>query len=523
VSGVFVNYRTGDEDGVAILLDRELSGHFGADRVFRAGRSIAPGDAWGPAILAAVRRSDVLIAVIGRRWLTAPGRGGRALDDERDWTRREIVEAFASGVRVIPVLVGTTVRLTETDLPAELAPLAGCQYLRIDQHDVDAGIRRLLETLQVRNSGRSAPPGTPRHAGVSDWKRYPVGIDHQRLLAADRVIDQLLTFLGGETTGPAVTISGAGGLGKTAVTYEAVSTLTGSQRFTKIVWVSAKNGVFQTSQAAGDPATVDWHDVLRVIAEQLGCQLSPSRRLWERDVGQHVRRRDGTDRILLVVDNLEGIDDAQQVIGRLGTLGLGRPHKLVATTRWAVTSNDYDVPDIRIRPLGAQDTIALVRQIGAGDDDLADADDSSLLPIHQIAEGNPFLVKLIVRRYLRTGRPLTGVIAELTSLGTGQDHHPTLGGAVRRYLYEQSLDELASRFDRHSAQRLMAAFCFAPRGETLDAGELRAWSELPDRAAFDQLLEAACGLALIRPSQRNLRYSIHSLLYEFTCSAPPTE
>jgi len=181
------------------------------------------------------------------------------------------------------------------------------------------------------------------------------------------------------------------------------------------------------------------------------------------------------------------------------------------------------VPDIRIRPLGADDTIALVREIGAGDDELACSADLSLLPIHQIAEGNPFLVKLIVRRYLRTGRPLTAVIGELTSLGGSRTQPRTLGGAVRRYLYEQSLNELARRFDRDSARRLMASFCFAPRGETLDAEELRAWSQLPKAVAFDQLLEAACGLALIRPSQRNLRYSIHSLLYEFTCSTQPAE
>jgi len=343
VAGVFVNYRTDDEAGVAILLDRELSDWFGADRVFRAGRSIAPGDAWEPAILDAVRHSDVLIAVVGRRWLTALGRGGgRAVDDERDWTRREIVEAFAGGIPVIPVLVGTTARLTEADLPADLAPMVGCQYVRIDQHDVDAGIRRLLVTLQERMSGRSARPGPPRitDPGVSDWRRYPVGIDHERLMAADAVIDQIMTFLGRETTASAVTISGEGGLGKTAVTYEAVSTLTGGEGFTRIVWVSAKSGVFQTSDLVGERGTVDWHDVVRAIGQQLGCELSPSRRLWERDVGEHVRRLDGMDRILLVVDNLEGIDDAEQVIGRLGRLGIGRPHKLVATTRWAVTRND---------------------------------------------------------------------------------------------------------------------------------------------------------------------------------------
>jgi hypothetical protein len=66
----------------------------------------------------------------------------------------------------------------------------------------------------------------------------------------------------------------------------------------------------------------------------------------------------------------------------------------------------------------------------------------------------------------------------------------------------------------------MAAFCFGARGETLDATELQTFSELPDDGFFADLLAGACGLALVRPTDGNRRYSIHSLLYEFTCSGP---
>ena len=53
--------------------------------------------------------------------------------------------------------------------------------------------------------------------------------------------------------------------------------------------------------------------------------------------------------------------------------------------------------------------------------------------------------------------------------------------------------------------------------------ELLEWSGMStNEGAFRQMLETACGLALIRPANRNHEYSIHSLLYEFTCS-PPTD
>ncbi|MEN3298867.1 MAG: hypothetical protein V7633_925 [Pseudonocardia sp.] len=43
----FINYRTGDEDGTAALLDRELSRLVGSDAIFRAGKSIPPWCALG--------------------------------------------------------------------------------------------------------------------------------------------------------------------------------------------------------------------------------------------------------------------------------------------------------------------------------------------------------------------------------------------------------------------------------------------------------------------------------------------
>jgi hypothetical protein len=168
---VFINYRTGDEDAGAALIERELSRPFGSAEVFRASKSIRPGDDFEREILMAVRRSHVLLAVIGHRWLTASdGNGGRALDRESDWIRREISEAFAHHVRVIPVLVGDIRRLDAAALPAVLQPLAKCQYVRLNYRSVDTDIGVLVTTLarlvpSLRSpcaEGRNEPGGTNR-------------------------------------------------------------------------------------------------------------------------------------------------------------------------------------------------------------------------------------------------------------------------------------------------------------------------------------------------------------------------
>jgi hypothetical protein len=166
---VFINYRNEDEPFGAVLVDHELSVRFGEDRVFRASRSIRPGEDFAAAILSAVRRSTALLVVIGPRWLTAADDAGvRRLDQPDDWVRREIAEALRGKVRVIPLLLNTDLPRA-ADLPAEIAALAGCQYLRIHHRNSRYDIRRLVDELTDLLPGLAPPPApappTPR------WRR----------------------------------------------------------------------------------------------------------------------------------------------------------------------------------------------------------------------------------------------------------------------------------------------------------------------------------------------------------------
>lgn len=146
---IFLNYRNGDEAGTAMAVDQELARRFGRDQVYRASRSIAPGEDYARDLLTAVRDSKVLLAVIGSHWLTAVDEQGRSrLDNEADWIRREILEAFEHGVRVIPVLVGRLQPLLRpSDLPPELARLADCHYYRLDTHSSERDLRALGDWL----------------------------------------------------------------------------------------------------------------------------------------------------------------------------------------------------------------------------------------------------------------------------------------------------------------------------------------------------------------------------------------
>jgi len=140
VKEVFINYRTGDGEKTAALIDQELSRRFGPQHIFRASRSITPGEAYPDSLLAALRRSCLLLAVVGPDWTSFRTR----LHDPEDWVRREIEEAFSCELPVVPILDGRkTDRLSPADLPPELARLADLQSIPFDTHDTDSGVMRI--------------------------------------------------------------------------------------------------------------------------------------------------------------------------------------------------------------------------------------------------------------------------------------------------------------------------------------------------------------------------------------------
>lgn len=162
---VFINYRSGDGDQVAATLEGALSTRFGSDRIFRASKSIPPGAPFDSELIHGVRRSGVLLALIGPNWAAHP-----ALGKDNDWVSREIQEAFLCDIRVIPVLVGRkTERPSRDDLPMPLQKLADCQGLRYDHRNNEYDLKQIGDNLarlvpELAKADREAPrdpePGT---------------------------------------------------------------------------------------------------------------------------------------------------------------------------------------------------------------------------------------------------------------------------------------------------------------------------------------------------------------------------
>ena len=139
---VFLNYRREDTAGYAGRLYDLLKSRF-PGRVFLDYGEIAPGSDFVVAIEAAVGRSAVLIALIGKNWLA----GGR-LRNPADFLRLEIAAALQRNIPVIPVLVGGASLPDAAELPEDLSALLRRQAIAIGDADWEGGTELLVRALE---------------------------------------------------------------------------------------------------------------------------------------------------------------------------------------------------------------------------------------------------------------------------------------------------------------------------------------------------------------------------------------
>ena len=172
---LFINYRKKDTEAAAKALREWLATEFRHDgplTVFLDSESIGLGEKWPRRLRREVRRSDVVLALIGDQWLRVkdPDTDKPRLDDPEDWVRLELATAisarrwFRPARLVIPVLVnGATLPLAK-DLPKNLQPLVQRTAAKVRINDtgivIDEDTSRLVDTLRERLRGRGSSAGS---------------------------------------------------------------------------------------------------------------------------------------------------------------------------------------------------------------------------------------------------------------------------------------------------------------------------------------------------------------------------
>ncbi len=155
---IFLNYRREDSSGHAGRLYDDLAERFGAGEVFMDIDKIEPGLPFDDVIEHALDRCDVVLALIGRQWLTiADASGHSRLEDPDDFCRLELEEALARGTRLIPLRVQGAEMPGSAELPESLRGLARRQGMELSdtrwRHDVESLIN-VLERLTTEKAER---------------------------------------------------------------------------------------------------------------------------------------------------------------------------------------------------------------------------------------------------------------------------------------------------------------------------------------------------------------------------------
>jgi hypothetical protein len=158
---VFISYRREDAAPYARLLQYELRERFPEADVFVDVDSIEPGSDFTETIQRALGSCAVLLALIGRQWLTLTDEEGqRRLEDPDDYVRLEIQTALDRGVRVIPVLVDNARALRLQQLPEPLGKLARLNAVELSYSRYQYDAERLLNAVGRMLTVAPRTPGT---------------------------------------------------------------------------------------------------------------------------------------------------------------------------------------------------------------------------------------------------------------------------------------------------------------------------------------------------------------------------
>lgn len=171
---IFISYRREDSEHSTDRIYEALRDRFGEREVFKDVDSIPLGPDFRQVLGKAISESDVLLAVIGDRWLEITDSDGRPrLEDPNDFVRIEIESAIARGVHVIPLLVGRAPMPKPEALVPSLQPLAYRNGMPIRagrdfRHDIEHLIRD-LEQIHRSTEPAPSPPEQSEADLIAVW------------------------------------------------------------------------------------------------------------------------------------------------------------------------------------------------------------------------------------------------------------------------------------------------------------------------------------------------------------------
>jgi WD40 repeat protein len=170
---ISISYRRADSEAMTGRIFDRLASRYGKEAIFRDIDNIPPGIDFRVHINDMLRKTNILLAVIGPNWL-GPSSDGAAerIHQESDAVRVEIETALRRRTPLIPVLIGNTTMPNSDQLPPSLKDFAFRNAVRVDTgQDFDYHMDRLIRSMDTLLSQTPKPPPsgeTKIAAGKSD-------------------------------------------------------------------------------------------------------------------------------------------------------------------------------------------------------------------------------------------------------------------------------------------------------------------------------------------------------------------
>jgi hypothetical protein len=142
---ITISYRRDDSLDVTGRIFDRLAGHFGREAVFRDIESIPLGVDFRRHIDRTLDESDVVLAIVGPRWIGSDNR----LESPADPVRLEIETALRKDKPLIPVLVSRAVMPHPDVLPASIHDFVYRNAVQVDSgQDFDVHVARLIRAIE---------------------------------------------------------------------------------------------------------------------------------------------------------------------------------------------------------------------------------------------------------------------------------------------------------------------------------------------------------------------------------------
>jgi formylglycine-generating enzyme required for sulfatase activity len=153
---IFISYRRDDDASAAARVSDRLASKFGKANLFIDVDNLLAGQRFDEELAKTLEACDVLIAVIGQRWMDLLK--AKITSDERDYVREEIAAALQRRIVVVPARVGREGQLPRLpraeDLPANIRDLVLYQKQDVTHERFGRDIGELIKAITVVRSNR---------------------------------------------------------------------------------------------------------------------------------------------------------------------------------------------------------------------------------------------------------------------------------------------------------------------------------------------------------------------------------